>query len=412
MRFTFVLELRYFTHDIHSHQAGGHTQGDTAMIWQQTLVVASLACFSGFSVGLSGFGGAIVFQIMWNLVGRIGITGVDGNIEIAVGVLLANNVLELSMLLFSGVVTKYAVKRIAVLQFPSASLMTYLGGVALVSWDTTLLQRILGVLFVSVAVFQYARRRILPSGTGGGTATDDKTSAGAEPEPANSCTDQAVGVLKDPTSWAAILVGSASGFLKGAFGTSGPPWMLFYAALGFNKQQVRSTFSLQNVLSLPISITTAIALGIWRTDRIANLLASPVMAAIGLFVGNKMHEKIDSATVLTMLNVFVLAGSVPLLGTGDGSIFGFVTLGVYIVIGVGFVAWEAWLRLRTKRPESKPKQEEDAEVVFADPEVIALLDIGNKNDDDPGAGGNAPELPPPVSAPTASPDASDPEAEV
>ncbi len=62
--------------------------------------------------------------------------------------------------------------------------------------------------------------------------------------------------------------------------------------------------------------------------------------------GNMIHKRINTETVLTVLRLFVLIGSIPLTGAGDGSLFGTAIAGVYGVLALLFIVVPLAIRRR------------------------------------------------------------------
>jgi uncharacterized membrane protein YfcA len=233
--------------------------------------------------------------------GRAEIRGVPaGDIQGGVGIFLSISIVF--MLPLAKEAYKHGHWRIAIASYPSSMLFVVLGARALVTWDTFVLEAVLGGVFVFMALYQYGKRKfqvmkppvvqeevvkhesavavqtVVEQGVGEQSVVDPAVVA--IPEERKPCTQRLQkelnSAVRDPITWASVFVGAAAGFLRGAFSTPGPPLMIFFAAVGMKKLELRATSALQGLVAFPFQIYSVIAFQIWKLDDLMLYLICPV----------------------------------------------------------------------------------------------------------------------------------------
>jgi uncharacterized membrane protein YfcA len=232
--------------------------------------------------------------------GRAEIRGVPaGDIQGGVGIFLSVSIVF--MLPLAKEAYKHGHWRIAIASYPSSMLFVVLGARALVTWDTFVLEAVLGGVFVFMALYQYGKRKfqVMKPLVVQDAVKDEEAgvvetvveqglveqmvvepAVVAIPEEKKPCTQRLKTELKsavrDPITWASVFVGAAAGFLRGAFSTPGPPLMIFFAAVGMKKLELRATSALQGLVAFPFQIYSVIAFQIWKLDDLMLYLICPV----------------------------------------------------------------------------------------------------------------------------------------
>jgi len=124
------------------------------------------------------------------------------------------------------------------------------------------------------------------------------------------------GPLRLARAWAAP-IGLVGGVLSALFGTGGVLVTLYLAGRLADKSELRATVAAAVLLNSVIRVTAFAATGLLAQEGLllSALLLVPSMA-IGLFVGHRLHAKVDAAGVLrAVYAVLLLAGLSLLLRT-------------------------------------------------------------------------------------------------
>lgn len=141
---------------------------------------------------------------------------------------------------------------------------------------------------------------------------------------------------------ASVFVGAISGFFGGAFGTSGPPSMVFFACVhNISKGQIRGTITAAHIYTLPFRIFFPIYFGIFDfKDKWALYAGAVVSAYIGQLVGHSLHARVNEDFIRQCLLTFILLSSFSLCNKGDpivnGEIWGYIIIALFLAIIVVF----------------------------------------------------------------------------
>lgn len=104
-----------------------------------------------------------------------------------------------------------------------------------------------------------------------------------------------------------------SGIVHGIYASAGP--MLAYAVTRLNvgKAEFRATLSMV-WLSFNVMLTVAhIAKGNWQLDTVYNFLLLLPVVMLALFVGNRLHDKVDGQQFLTVVHIILIFSGITLL---------------------------------------------------------------------------------------------------
>jgi len=108
-------------------------------------------------------------------------------------------------------------------------------------------------------------------------------------------------------------IGALSGFLGGAFGIAGPPVMIYFTMLGIEGAAIRDTYLVTCFVSNPFTIATRIAFGVFRLSNWFIYLLSTVVVVVGLRIGYYLHHRINTESILVILQVLIVCASIPLM---------------------------------------------------------------------------------------------------
>lgn len=106
------------------------------------------------------------------------------------------------------------------------------------------------------------------------------------------------------------LAGALSGVL-GAFNTGGPPAVVYTTVAGWDKETTTSSLQLSFVLTALIQLPGFALTGVLTADSLLlNAMLLPAMA-LGVFVGGRLHDRIDQQTFRRgLLSVLLVVGVV------------------------------------------------------------------------------------------------------
>ena len=214
--------------------------------------------------------------------------------------------------------------------------------------DAGLLKKLLGVVFIAVALYQFwsaAHKRFV---TIKAPAADSVLEVEKESPVSAPPLVRALLTLKDPVVLVSLFMGCLSGFLQGAFSTGGPPIMILMTALGLTKTEIRATQNIIAPIRVPFTFASAIMFGIIQAELWPLYVTGPCASMFGLWLGNRAHDAVSTDSVLLLLRFFILTATVPLVG-GDGSRFSWVIVAVYVAIGLVFLAVEVFLHRLQRR---------------------------------------------------------------
>lgn len=353
--------------------------------WELIVAAAFCSCVSGFCHGGAGFGGHIMFQVCWNASGRLGFSGL-GDVKTAVAVMSVSGFVEVVGIWALPSARKAANYKIALSIWPGATVMVYVGTYALVTLQMAFLNRILGLSLVALSLSQFAlymytsmriKGRVVPVSSVSDRHLSNKydsdsesvqvTVTGDRPQSGEVRSGSVTGSIADawakfdsyyvelclwlasPWCWAAVGVGCVSGFLYGAFRTGGPPIVIFFTFLNLDKDAIKGTNILLNLLQQPTAIISMFLYKVWRIEQWSLYVAGPIGSSFGMWVGNRVHHRINNTTAVTLIRLTVLFGSMPLIGVGDGTEFGNIMVFAYGVIGMVVIGVPCYFERLEKR---------------------------------------------------------------
>lgn len=407
-----------------------------------------------------------MFQLLWAVFGTIGITGV-GNLKVSLSILIVAMTAQSAVLAVHGMREGSARPDILCAMVPGVVACVFLGTWALVRMNPDLLKRVMGCIFLALAVYQclklsraYVHRarfgptqantpvttskhgdtevdqqalvtthpvecddqdsELLPAAhddmltevvndlneleeelivnvylkegarelphVRGAELTDDMSTAsedsnekddgmrGQDPNGALARVAEAVeeGKVKEETKPPPVvrmtctkffttpiyplgfLAGCTSGFMAGAFGTGGPPMMVYFSFMpSLGKSEIRTIPMMSALIRSPISIISGVVFGVFQLELWLHYVLGVAGVLAGAWMGNALHTRVDRAAVVLCLQLFLFLSSVALTNPGTDSVPGLVLLVIYIVCGVFLVFLVIITRYQTASAKKK-----------------------------------------------------------
>ncbi|KAL6063434.1 A-kinase anchor protein 13-like [Balamuthia mandrillaris] len=154
----------------------------------------------------------------------------------------------------------------------------------------------------------------------------------------------------------AVLCGLVSGFLLGLYGTGGPPMMVFVTVARMDKGPLRASMTALWAALLPFRTGYLLFYkGLFRWEDIANYAAVITGCLAGMFIGDRLHHRVDTRTVLRIILFLLFCASLSMLNVP-------LTVMVWLVIAcllalAAFLLWsfryriQRWV-LSSRRPSS------------------------------------------------------------
>lgn len=142
-----------------------------------------------------------------------------------------------------------------------------------------------------------------------------------------------------------LATGAFAGLLGGAFGTAGPPMMIAFALLRLDMDIIRGVAVVYGALELGLRI----ALLVTSRGSAFDAAEMPIYAAVaaascaGFLAGTALRRFVDTALVVRLLLVLVLASSALLLGALESA-------GVAAAFGIAAALWLALLAAAWRNP--------------------------------------------------------------
>jgi uncharacterized protein len=115
--------------------------------------------------------------------------------------------------------------------------------------------------------------------------------------------------LEKPSRWVEALIGAIAGFIGGLSGIWGPPTVAYLTALNTPKtEQIRVQGVIYGLGALAL-LGAHVSSGVLRADTLPLSVALVVPALLGMWVGTRLHDRIDQQTFRKVtLAVLLLAG--------------------------------------------------------------------------------------------------------
>eukprot|EP00002_Diphylleia_rotans_P032591 TRINITY_DN6857_c0_g1_i2.p1 TRINITY_DN6857_c0_g1~~TRINITY_DN6857_c0_g1_i2.p1 ORF type:complete len:405 (-),score=68.75 TRINITY_DN6857_c0_g1_i2:35-1249(-) len=313
-------------------------------------VACGMSLVSGFVLGLTSFGSAIVFLMLWNALGLV--PGLSDAADLQTGVALVSLMdAPCSIALFAATHTHTHRPRALALG-ASMLALTPLGAALLSSTDPSILSNALAVLLFTFAIFRGWQMHKSSRET---RKSQHQNASTPEPQPdphlyANMtwkehwdaqileddlCDDASIQAkekrwikrMGHRTIVAAGIAGCAAGVFGGMLGVSGPPAMLYFALYPLPPHKLRATFCAAGMLSFPLRLYMyAGPLGLYSIPEGADpvqtiLIYIGVIACggIGLFFGNRAAAGINTEKLLQMLMALLVVASVAMVRPPDSA---------------------------------------------------------------------------------------------
>lgn len=136
------------------------------------------------------------------------------------------------------------------------------------------------------------------------------------------------------TLFCCFIAGSGAGLLNGLLGTGGPPQMIAYSILEFNKDTIRAMSSLYGALELPLRCYFMFAGegNVFNKDDYAEYIGVAVASWTGFSIGTALRKYVNTSSIIRILLMLVFASSSILLGALDHP-------GVAITYIIGGLLW-------------------------------------------------------------------------
>lgn len=119
--------------------------------------------------------------------------------------------------------------------------------------------------------------------------------------------------LRQAPAWVAWPTGVAGGVFSAMFGTGGPIYMVFLSARIQDKGALRATASLMVTLSVWLRIAVFAATGVLHAPLLLLVAALLPVMALGLYLGQRLHQRLSSAGVLRLIAALLVINGVTLL---------------------------------------------------------------------------------------------------
>jgi uncharacterized membrane protein YfcA len=245
------------------------------------LVLAAVCLLASTIVGFSGFGFALIAVPLLTLM-------LDLKFVVPMELLLATfSVIVLSINNLHFVRNAKIIVSIGLI-FAGTIVGIIIGANLLANFDTGILKRVLGVVVVLFAAHIFFRKRVENTGSPGSR-------------------NRLLRIIVP------LVVGFLSGIAGGMFGTSGPPLVIYVDHFAEDKSAFRAVilaiFVLHNLFRMSLYIHHSLL-----TLEIAKfaLCLLPVVC-LGLYVGSKMHFKVNEQTFSRAVAVLLLISGLLLL---------------------------------------------------------------------------------------------------
>jgi hypothetical protein len=114
--------------------------------------------------------------------------------------------------------------------------------------------------------------------------------------------------------WLAPVAGLTGGAMAGSVGAGGPLYMMYLSARLTDKTQLRSTISALFAISTATRIVLLIIAGLFLQDGLLllTLMLAPFIF-LGLFVGHRLHVKLDRTILLKWIGALLVATGTSLI---------------------------------------------------------------------------------------------------
>ncbi len=115
--------------------------------------------------------------------------------------------------------------------------------------------------------------------------------------------------------WAPV-AGFAGGAISGAFGTGGPPYVIYLSNRELNKSQIRGTLSLIFMIQGNIRMITFLLAGIVVPGILLQALAGFTGLLLGLKVGNVVHHRMNDKELFKALGILLVLNGIMAVANG------------------------------------------------------------------------------------------------
>lgn len=312
-------------------------RGESQMDFATAAVIVVAAFCGSFCRAATGFGGSIIFELIYNLCGQF---------HVAKGLSNALRMVELGMVLematspvmFLSVAQKIPQFRRSLFLLSMLCLPgTMLGSYCLLQAQehTAMLAALktgLNLLFLSISIFKLSEevpQNPPTQGHGDPLALKEKEKVDDDER---ICQEMGLGL---------VLVGFADSFLNGLIGLPGPPSMIYFASvLKSDRMTPETCMVLTQTFFLLTTFMRGAALGspaMWhewlRSETLVILI--PLPALLALKVGWEARKYLDHTILLRMILILLLLSSLMGMGIFQGSLMGLTALaitGVWLLV--------------------------------------------------------------------------------
>jgi uncharacterized membrane protein YfcA len=112
---------------------------------------------------------------------------------------------------------------------------------------------------------------------------------------------------------AAITWGFLGGAVGALFGTGGPFYVIYFNLRRLEKSVFRATFALNYLIDGAVRLIAYAIIGLWQWETLLALLSALPVAAIGLYVGGRMHTGFSQPTFVRLVSLLLLGSGLALL---------------------------------------------------------------------------------------------------
>jgi uncharacterized protein len=112
---------------------------------------------------------------------------------------------------------------------------------------------------------------------------------------------------------AAIAWGFFGGAVGALFGTGGPFYVIYFNLRRLEKSVFRATFALNYLIDGAIRLIAYAIMGLWQWDTLLAFLRALPVAAVGLYVGGRVHAGFSPTTFVRLVSLLLLGSGLALL---------------------------------------------------------------------------------------------------
>eukprot|EP00993_Chasmostoma_nieuportense_P002121 NODE_2946_length_1059_cov_8.020386_g2812_i0.p1 GENE.NODE_2946_length_1059_cov_8.020386_g2812_i0~~NODE_2946_length_1059_cov_8.020386_g2812_i0.p1 ORF type:complete len:329 (+),score=69.10 NODE_2946_length_1059_cov_8.020386_g2812_i0:46-1032(+) len=270
-------------------------------------VVYSLTCFLATFVGsMTGFGAGILLMMGWQIFSLLNLPHQLDYVSVVQLGTIVSLVFQLPLggiSIYNGLVPW----KDLLCFFPSFAASFYLSSALMLHTDETLLRKLLGMLFILIALQKFC------------------SVAWQWTQPPKDRSPTPMSLLRQ-VGW--FLTGLFSGVSGGLFSVAGPPVIIYIDLIHMPKEQVRALMYCSGIPMLCVRLIQLVVTHKFRPDWVVDasaLLIVPVAALLG----NKMHHLISQEHCIRCLFALILVSGVSMvMDLRGGGVWALVFSGV------------------------------------------------------------------------------------